>query len=325
MTVNVPVTGVTLNIGSLNLTVGSTSTLTATVKPSNATNKSVTWKSSNIGVATVDSKGKVTAKAAGSTTITVTTVDGGYTATCSVTVKPQQFTVTFNANGGSVSPSSMTATVGQALGALPTPTRTGHSFTGWFTSASGGTQITSNTVYNTANNITIYAHWNVSTVTVPNFSGQSLNAAITWCNNNGVGYSTNYGYMWNYDNNVVVSNSNANGQVTVGSSITLNVSRGPKPIAVGDYVYVSGYCYSNSGGGTQGKYLNGYYYIVRIYKYGEVWYPFCVSTNMDIANAPGWVSESSVHQRSGNAWGGKNFDEKSNISMRLRQMRNTSR
>lgn len=79
------VTGVTLNKTSLELQVGKNETLTATVAPSNAANKNVTWSSSNSGVASV-SNGLVTAIAAGTATITVTTEDGNKTATCSVTV-----------------------------------------------------------------------------------------------------------------------------------------------------------------------------------------------------------------------------------------------
>ena len=84
-TKDIPVTGVTLNKTSLSLTVGGTETLTATVSPSDATNKAVGWSSSNSGVATV-TNGTVTAVTAGSTTITVTTADGGKTAQCTVTV-----------------------------------------------------------------------------------------------------------------------------------------------------------------------------------------------------------------------------------------------
>ena len=84
----VAVTGVTLNKATLSLIAGASETLTATVAPADATNKKVTWKSSDAAVATVDTNGKVTAVKAGEATITVTTEDGGKTATCKVTVKP---------------------------------------------------------------------------------------------------------------------------------------------------------------------------------------------------------------------------------------------
>jgi len=86
MTATVPVTGVALNKTSLTLNVGSSETLIPTIQPSNATNKSVTWSSSSDGVATVSTLGLVTAVAPGSAAITVTTQDGGKTATCAVTV-----------------------------------------------------------------------------------------------------------------------------------------------------------------------------------------------------------------------------------------------
>jgi len=82
----VAVTGVSLNKTSTSLTVGATETLTATVAPANATNQAVTWSSNNTAVASVDQTGKVTAVAAGTATITVTTLDGNKTAMCTVTV-----------------------------------------------------------------------------------------------------------------------------------------------------------------------------------------------------------------------------------------------
>ena len=82
----VSVTGVTLNPTELSLYTGESKTLTAKVEPSNATNKNVTWSSDKPEVATVEN-GKVTAKAAGTATITVTTSDGGFTDTCQVTVR----------------------------------------------------------------------------------------------------------------------------------------------------------------------------------------------------------------------------------------------
>ena len=89
----IPVTGISLNSTSATLTEGDKLTLTATVNPDNATNKNVTWSSSNSSVATV-TNGKVTALKAGKTTITVKTEDGGKTATCEVTVKAMVFPVT---------------------------------------------------------------------------------------------------------------------------------------------------------------------------------------------------------------------------------------
>jgi len=80
------VTGVKLNKTSLMIKKGKTTTLKATVKPTNAGNTKVTWKSSNKKVATVTSKGKIKAQKAGTCVITVTTKDGGYKAKCYVTV-----------------------------------------------------------------------------------------------------------------------------------------------------------------------------------------------------------------------------------------------
>lgn len=79
------VTGVSLNKTSASLQIGESETLTATVTPADATNKNITWESSNPAVATVNN-GQVKAIAEGSATITVKTVDGNKTATCSVTV-----------------------------------------------------------------------------------------------------------------------------------------------------------------------------------------------------------------------------------------------
>ena len=80
------VTGVSLNKTSDTITAGSTDQLTAAVVPAGATNQGVTWASSNAAVATVSSTGLVTAVAAGSANITVTTAAGGKTAVCAVTV-----------------------------------------------------------------------------------------------------------------------------------------------------------------------------------------------------------------------------------------------
>ena len=83
----VAVTGVTVAPAALTLEVGQTGALTATVTPTTATNKAVTWTSSAPAIATVDASGTVKGIAPGTATITVKTADCGKTATCAVTVK----------------------------------------------------------------------------------------------------------------------------------------------------------------------------------------------------------------------------------------------
>lgn len=72
--------------------------------------------------------------------------------------KAKTYTITFNANGGSVSTSSKNISYGSAYGTLPTPTRDYYTFNGWYTSASGGNKVTTSTVMGDSN-ITLYAHW----------------------------------------------------------------------------------------------------------------------------------------------------------------------
>ena len=90
VTVGTPVTKVKLNKTKSTMTIGKKQTLKATVTPKKASNKAVVWKSSNTKVATVSGKGVVTAKKAGTVTITATAKDGsGKKAACKITVKNQ--------------------------------------------------------------------------------------------------------------------------------------------------------------------------------------------------------------------------------------------
>lgn len=83
----IPVTGVSLDQTALTLTAGGASQkLTAVLMPANATNQAVSWSSSDSSVAQVDQSGEVTPVAEGTAVVTVTTVDGGFTATAAVTV-----------------------------------------------------------------------------------------------------------------------------------------------------------------------------------------------------------------------------------------------
>ena len=95
------------------------------------------------------------------TTITISYSEGGVTQTCTQTIAvnaaPVEYTITFDVNGGSGAIPAQT-TSGQKLSSLPTATRSGrYSFDGWYTAASGGTQIT--TTYTFSADTTVYAHW----------------------------------------------------------------------------------------------------------------------------------------------------------------------
>ncbi|MDR0755093.1 MAG: Ig-like domain-containing protein [Prevotellaceae bacterium] len=82
----ISVTGISVTPTTASIKIDGTAQITATVAPPEATNKKVTWKSSDEKIATVDATGLVTGKAKGSATVTATSEDGGKTATCEVTV-----------------------------------------------------------------------------------------------------------------------------------------------------------------------------------------------------------------------------------------------
>ena len=93
---DIAVNAVQISETALSLAEGDHEYLTARVSPANAKDQSVTWKSSDSTVATVSANGKVTAVAPGDATVTVTTTDGGFTATCAVTVtkrKPEEYKI----------------------------------------------------------------------------------------------------------------------------------------------------------------------------------------------------------------------------------------
>ena len=98
------------------------------------------------------------------------------------------YTLTFNANGGTTPTASKSVTYNSTYGTLPTPTRTGYTFNGWYTAASGGTQKTSSSTYSTIGNSTLYAHWTAITYTIAfNANGGSGTMSNMSCS-----YNTEY-------------------------------------------------------------------------------------------------------------------------------------
>ncbi len=177
----ISVTGVTLNKNSTSILIGDTETLTATVAPSNATNKAVTWTSSNTSVATV-SEGVITAKAAGNTTITVTTSDGGYTASCTVTVSNPSKTLssisvsgqttTFNKNDTFVFGGTVTATYSSGS-PVDVTNDSSTTFSGYDMSVAGQQTVTVSYTYAGTTKTTTY------TITVGNASEDTEEGSVT--------------------------------------------------------------------------------------------------------------------------------------------------
>ena len=129
---SVSVTEVGLNKTSTTLIEGETETLVATVMPENATDKSVVWESSNKSAAAVSQEGLVTAVGEGKATITVKTNDGGFSASCEVTVNKKVIAVT----GVKLSAASMTLREGEkgTLTATVEPANATNKNVEWWTS-----------------------------------------------------------------------------------------------------------------------------------------------------------------------------------------------
>ena len=226
----VAVTGVSLNKTSLTLTVGSSETLSASVSPDNATDKTVTWTTNKSSVATV-SDGKVTAVAEGSATITVTTNDGNKTATCTVTVTPKpKYTVTLNAGSGTCA-ASVTETSAGAGVTLPRPTLDGcdeWSFAGWKTISAVTTETTTEPTlipagaYSPTSDITLYAVYKRTETTSGGGGTENISNQYTFSDYTaGTQYATETHAL---DENVTISiqNCHLNTQLRIYSSASNN-------------------------------------------------------------------------------------------------------
>ena len=149
------VSGVKLDKTTVTLTNEKAIKLTATVSPSNAANKKVIWSSSDTSLVTVDSNGNVKAVGSknGTATITVKTSDEGKVATCKVTVKRKNYTVTFDSVGGT-SVSKKSVLEGNKVSKPTNPTKKGYIFNGWLLS---GKKYDFNTLVRS--NISLKASW----------------------------------------------------------------------------------------------------------------------------------------------------------------------
>ncbi len=170
VTDTIGVTGVTLDKSTANITIfattGETQKLTATVAPTNATNKNVTWSSSNTSVATVASDGTVKGIASGTADITATTVDGNKTAKCTINVRACATSIKGNSNksfsltfDSTISSASITGLSGVTIQGVPSKSVT----------------FNRSSYFSTNTPITVMVHSNgiTSTITVKRSSGSN--------------------------------------------------------------------------------------------------------------------------------------------------------
>ena len=124
-------------------------------------------------------KGWFTAATGGTQVSASTTVTKNVTYYAQWTATPRSYTATFNGNGGGTpNPSTITKTYGSELGTLPTCSRTGYTFLGWYTASSGGTKISSTTKI--IGTVTYYAQWSINSYTVTwNPNGGSVSPTST--------------------------------------------------------------------------------------------------------------------------------------------------
>ena len=159
--------------GPSSVTAGGTATYTCVATRNDGTSGTVTsnWSITSGGsYASISASGVLTAN--GTATQRSVTIQASYTqngttktATKTVTISTKSVTISFNGNGGTASIASSSYTAYGPYGELPTATYTGYMFAGWFTEASGGTQVTTaSTVPATAT--TLFAHWTINTYTI---------------------------------------------------------------------------------------------------------------------------------------------------------------
>lgn len=118
-------------------------------------------------------------------------------ATAKCTVTPASYLVTFDPNGGRVSPTSTAVTIGKKYGPLPTPNRYGYEFDGWYTKETGGTKVTETTTVGTNPPTTLYAHWTAKKCLVAlNANGGKIDTASGQVSTKS--YTATYGSKYNF-------------------------------------------------------------------------------------------------------------------------------
>lgn len=234
-------TSIALNNTDISLAKGTSATLTATIVPDNATNKSISWSSSNNSVATVDTNGQILGKGYGTATIIATTNDGsGLKASCNVVVG---YSINYNLKGGDNNPQNPSSYYNAKV-SLKAPTRNGYTFSGWYSDSKYKTKI-SCIKSSSKKDYKLYAKWakvNVSKGNVESLSNsKSKQLAVKLKKVDGAkGYEITYATDRKFSSNpntVTVTKSNKTfNNLTKGTTYYVRV-RAYKLDSAGEKVY----------------------------------------------------------------------------------------
>ena len=174
----IPVESIELNVTDGDIGIGQVLELFATVLPADAEDPTVTWTTSNVNVATVNSYGLVRGVSTGTTVITATANDGsGVSASCTVAVHGR-CSVTYNLNRGSSSIITVRMDYGSEYGDTVPVSVDGERFVGWFTDAEAGTEVRATDICTA--DITLYAHWIPTVSDVISVENTETGIRITW-------------------------------------------------------------------------------------------------------------------------------------------------
>ena len=163
---------------------------------------------------------------------TDTTVKAIYTA--------KKYTVTYNANGGTVSGTSKSVTYNAQYGTLPTPQRAGYSFLGWYTAKTGGSKITETTIVKITSNQTIYAQWKETLITYEDLSKNYK------CKNSSAGTTP---YIEYSENCTLLDDGNGNWRIKFTTNGTVKFNTG---MLIDIFLVGGGGGGSDNGGGGGG-------------------------------------------------------------------------
>ncbi|MBE6397872.1 MAG: hypothetical protein E7046_12795 [Lentisphaerae bacterium] len=219
--------------GPSSVTTGESTSFTCTVTYNDGKSGDVTpiWSiSSGSTYASINSAGVLTAfevATSASVTIEASYTYNGTTKTAikTVTVNTKSVTVSFDANGGTVSPATKSYTVYGTYSSLPTPTRIGYTFNGWYTAASGGTKITASSTVSTSIT-TLYAQWKITT----HDKVQLWNGGPYWATTNiGAEKPEDYGYYFWWGDTVGYKWENQKWVASDGSSSNFSFSSSNTP------------------------------------------------------------------------------------------------